>query len=62
MRAVVIEQLGGSEMLQLKEWPDPVPGPGELLVDVEYAGVNFMDTATRTGGAIHGRIPFIPGV
>jgi NADPH2:quinone reductase len=62
VRAVVIEQLGGSEVLQLKEWPDPVPGPGELLVDVEYAGVNFMDTATRTGGATHGRVPFIPGV
>jgi NADPH:quinone reductase-like Zn-dependent oxidoreductase len=62
MRAVVIEQLGGSEVLQLKEWPDPVPGPGELLVDVEYAGINFMDTATRTGGPVHGRIPFIPGV
>src|SRR5882757_3433468 len=62
MRAVVIEQLGGSEVLQLREWPDPVPGPSELLVDVSYAGVNFMDTATRTGGAIHGRIPFIPGV
>jgi NADPH:quinone reductase-like Zn-dependent oxidoreductase len=62
MRAVVIERLGGPEALELKEWPDPEPGPGELLVNIEYAGINYMDTGTRQLGAVHGRIPLIPGV
>lgn len=62
MRAVVIEELGGPEVMRLRQWPDPEPGAGEMVVDIEFAGVNFMDTGTRTGGAVHGRIPFIPGV
>jgi NADPH:quinone reductase-like Zn-dependent oxidoreductase len=63
VRAVVIEELGDVDVIQLKEdWPDPVPGPSDLLVDVEFVGVNFMDTAARRWGAPHGRLPLIPGV
>jgi NADPH2:quinone reductase len=62
MRAVVIEELGGPEVMQLRELPDPTPGAGEVLIDIEFAGVNFMDTGTRTAGAPHGRLPVIPGV
>jgi NADPH:quinone reductase len=61
MRAIVITELGGPEVLRLREQPAPVPGPGEILVDVSAAGVNFMDTGVRRLGA--GRtVPFIPGV
>jgi NADPH:quinone reductase len=62
VRAVVIEELGGPDVMQLREWPGPVPDFGQVLIDVEFAGVNYMDTGTRTRGAAHGRMPFVPGV
>ncbi|MFD8215965.1 quinone oxidoreductase family protein [Streptomyces sp. NPDC059697] len=62
MRAVVMEELGGPDVLQLKEWPDPDPGPGELVVDIDFSGVNFMDTGTRVGFGIPRGVPLVPGV
>lgn len=62
MRAVVVENPGGPEAMELRHWPEPQPGPGELLVDIEFAGINFMDTGTRAAGIGDGRVPFIPGV
>jgi NADPH2:quinone reductase len=62
MRAIVVEQLGKMDELRVREWPEPEAGPGEVLVDVAYAGVNFMDTASRDWGAPHGRVPLIPSV
>ncbi|WP_223006853.1 quinone oxidoreductase family protein [Streptomyces roseirectus] len=62
MRAVVVEELGGPEVLRLREWPDPEPEPGEVVVDIEFSGVNFMDTGTRSGFSTPGRPPFVPGV
>jgi NADPH:quinone reductase-like Zn-dependent oxidoreductase len=62
MRAVVVEELGGPEVLRLKEWPDPEPGPDELVVDVDFSGINFMDTGTRAGFSVPGNPPFVPGV
>ena len=47
MRAVQQLAFGGPEVLELAELPDPVAGPGELLVEVELAGVNFADTHQR---------------
>jgi NADPH:quinone reductase len=62
MRAVVVEELGGPEVLQAVERPDPCPGPGELLVQVAAAGVNFMDIYQREGRASYrGGVPFTPG-
>jgi NADPH:quinone reductase-like Zn-dependent oxidoreductase len=49
MRAVVITRHGPPEVLQVQERPDPQPGPGEVLVDVHAAGVNFADVMARQG-------------
>jgi NADPH2:quinone reductase len=62
MRAVVISQHGGPEVLQPGDQPDPSPGPGQLLVDVAAAGVNFMDIYQRTGQPPYrSEVPFVPG-
>ena len=49
MKAKRVEKHGGPEVLQLADLPDPTPGPGQLLVRVEAAGLNFIDTYHRTG-------------
>jgi len=47
LRAIQIEEFGGPEVLELVELPIPEPGPGELLVKTELAGINFADTHQR---------------
>lgn len=49
MRAIQATTAGGPDVLELVELPDPVPGPGEVLVRVAAAGVNFIDTYRRGG-------------
>jgi NADPH:quinone reductase-like Zn-dependent oxidoreductase len=49
MRAVVITEHGGPEVLQVQERPDPPVGPGEVRIDVKAAGINFADTMARVG-------------
>jgi putative PIG3 family NAD(P)H quinone oxidoreductase len=49
MRAVVITEPGGPDVLKLSEVPDPVAGPGEALVEVTAAGVNRADIMQRQG-------------
>jgi NADPH:quinone reductase-like Zn-dependent oxidoreductase len=49
MRAIEIPKYGPPEVLRVVEKPDPVPGPGQVLVDVAAAGVNFADTMARVG-------------
>ena len=62
MRAVIVEEHGGPEVLRAGEWPDPSPGPGELLVAVAASGVNFMDIYQREGRPPYrGRLPYVPG-
>jgi len=51
MKAIVMNGIGGSEMLEHVERPDPVAGPGQALVEVAFAGVNFMDIGVRRGVA-----------
>ncbi|WP_265523375.1 quinone oxidoreductase family protein [Oerskovia flava] len=49
MRAIVAREAGGPDVLEHREVPDPSPGPGEVLVRVAAAGVNFIDTYRRSG-------------
>ena len=49
MQAIEIARPGGPEMLRLVERPRPVPGPGELLIHVQAAGVNRPDVLQRKG-------------
>ncbi len=49
MRAVQATAPGGPEVLSVVELPDPAPGPGQVLVTVAAAGVNFIDTYRRSG-------------
>ncbi len=61
MKAVLVERLGGPEVLETSEIPVPTPGAGELLVSVEASGLNYIDTYHRSG-AYPMRLPFTPGV
>jgi NADPH:quinone reductase len=49
MWAIQIDKQGGPEVMEWRELPDPKPGPGDLLVDVAAAGLNFIDTYHRSG-------------
>ena len=49
MKAIVVHQYGGPEVLKFEEVPDPVAGPGEVLVRVAAASVNPIDTKRRAG-------------
>src|SRR3954451_25164621 len=62
MRAVVYERLGGPEVLELRDWPEPEVGDGQLLVAVQAAGVNPVDAQNRASGD-RARLepPVIPG-
>jgi NADPH2:quinone reductase len=63
MRAIVITAHGGPEVLELRDEPEPAPGPGQLLVAVEAAGVNFRDVYERESrGAYKSTPPLIAGV
>ncbi|MFJ9470563.1 quinone oxidoreductase family protein [Streptomyces caniferus] len=68
MRAMRFERFGGPEVLREADVPDPVAGPGETLVEVEAAGVNFGDIKQIAGEqpdgpyAPKGPLPRIPGL
>jgi NADPH:quinone reductase-like Zn-dependent oxidoreductase len=49
MKAIVVHQYGGPEVLKFEQYPDPVPGPGEVLVQVAAASVNPLDCKRRAG-------------
>ncbi len=49
MRAIVVHQYGGPEVLKFEDYPDPVTGPGEVLVRVAAASVNPIDYKRRAG-------------
>src|SRR5688500_4468371 len=49
MRAVIVNEPGGVDALEVVERPDPEPGPGEVLIRVRAAGVNRPDLLQRQG-------------
>jgi NADPH:quinone reductase len=62
MRAVQVSEHGGPEMLQVTDVPVAQPGPGQLLVEVAAAGVNFADIYAREGRYPYaGQLPFVLG-
>lgn len=63
MKAIRVHQFGGPEVLKLEDIPDPVPGPGQVVVRVKAAGVNPYDTYMRSGiyGARNPSLPYTPG-
>ena len=62
MKAIVCEKFGPVEDLKYKDMPDPVAGPGQVLVNVKAAGVNFPE-ALMVQGLYQAKpnLPFIPG-
>ena len=62
MKALVCEDFGPVDDLVYREFPDPVPGEGEVLVDVDAIGVNFPDGLLVEGKyQLRPQCPFVPG-
>lgn len=60
MHAIEVAETGGPEVLRYVERPRPSPGPGEVAIQAEAIGVNFVDTYFRTGLYPH-ELPFVLG-
>ena len=63
MKVAVITRFGPPEVLQIQDWPIPVPGEEEVLIKVKAIGLNFADVMARLG--VYPSIPdppFVPGI
>lgn len=61
MKAVQITEYGGPEVMKYQDMPDPSPGDGQALVEMQAIGVNFTDTYSRSG-ANPPPLPWVVGV
>jgi NADPH2:quinone reductase len=63
MKAIQMTEQGGPEVLRLADLPDPQPGPGQVLIRVSAAAVNFSDVMRRRGDVypVPTPSPFVPG-
>jgi NADPH2:quinone reductase len=61
MKAIRVHQFGGPEVLQLKNVPDPEPGPNQILIHVRAVGVNPVETYMRAGKYPNLSLPVTPG-
>jgi NADPH2:quinone reductase len=62
MRAIQMQEFGGPEVLQPADIPVPTPGPGEVLIKVRRAGLNYADTHQRTNSYLaKATLPLVPG-
>ncbi|NSC23245.1 zinc-binding dehydrogenase [Streptomyces albus subsp. chlorinus] len=62
MQGIQMERFGGPEVLRPVELPEPVPGPGQAVVEVAYADVIFLETQVRRGEAFFTPpLPYVPG-
>ena len=63
MKAIEVSAFGGVETISVVERDEPVAGPGQVVVDVEAAGVNYADVMMRRGLYVGGpKPPFVPGL
>src|SRR3954467_12341958 len=62
MRAIQVQEFGGPEVLQVADVPTPEPGPGQVLIRVTRAGINYADTHQRRNEYLaKAELPLIPG-
>lgn len=61
MKAVAIPRFGGPDVLEAMELPVPAPKPGEVAIDVAFAGANYAEILYRRG-AVEVPLPFVPGI
>jgi NADPH2:quinone reductase len=62
MRTVQFHETGGPDVLVTAEREAPEPGPGQVAIDVAYAGVNYADLLARAEGYRVERFPYVPGL
>ena len=63
MRAVVVREFGPPQVLEPAEVAEPRPGPGEVVIEVEYANVTFVETQVRAGKPPHpSMLPALPAI
>ena len=62
VKAALVAEYGGPDVLKLKEAPTPDPGRGQVSIDVAYAGVNYAEVMARRGDLASFVPPFIPGL
>lgn len=62
MKAIRIHEHGDADVMRLEDIETPAPGPGQALVEIAAAGVNFIDIQFRTGGYRPAALPFTPGM
>lgn len=62
MKAIVVREFGGPEVMKLEDGPEPSPGPGQITIRVGAVGVNPVDTYIRSGTyARKPNLPYTPG-
>ncbi|MGI5349538.1 zinc-binding dehydrogenase [Streptomyces sp. CA-250714] len=62
MRGIQVRRFGAPDVLEVVELPDPVPGPGQAVIEVAYADVIFLETRIRHDGAFFAPpLPYVPG-
>jgi NADPH:quinone reductase len=62
MKAAVVTAYGGPEVIEIRDIASPQPGPGQVAIDVEYAGINYAEVLARRGVYPHLQPPFVPGL
>ena len=60
MRAIQMMEVGGPEVMKYVELPDPEPGPGQALIEIKAAGINYTDVYSRSGANHPRRCPPSP--
>jgi NADPH2:quinone reductase len=63
VKAIRVHEFGSPDVMYVEEIPDPVPGSGQILIQIKAVGVNPTDTYTRAGaGSRNVSLPYTPGI